>query len=176
MSKVKDLVETSKKNSKGKKTRKTRNQEEYFQMLMAVLTDAEYVAKNIKEIKNGEIITEERRIAPDFLKIIVAAFKKAGMSEAEAITESESFKLTKDMCKAIVDAVRETDYIITKECGKKIRIFNKPGFEFNMTVEAAKESIRPNPQNPNEKIRIKARNRVKIQQALHDFQKEHIKA
>lgn len=177
MSTVLELVEQSKQKNEGKeKVRKTKNADEYLQMLVAVLSDDSYIAKDLKEIKDGEVIIEDKKIAPGFRKLIVAIFKSRGMSEEEATEAAKSFKIKKEFAKAIMEAVRECDYLVTKECGKKIQLFKKPGFEIAMTVEEAKESIRPNPQDDSKRVRIKKRDRVKIFTTLHAFQKEIIKA
>jgi hypothetical protein len=173
MSKVKDIVAEAKKNSSG---RKTKNFEQYYQLLVAVCSDNEYIAKNFKEIKNGQVITEDLTLADSFKKIFVAFAKKnTNMSEAEAIDAANAFKLTTEQAKAIANIVHETDYLSMKECGKKVQMWKKAGFEVNMTINEAPEAIRTNPQDREKKVKIKKRDRVCVQQVIHDFQKEAIK-
>jgi hypothetical protein len=174
--KVQDLINSINSKNEGKtKVRKTKNNEEYLQMLLAVLTDTDYVAKNLKEIKDGEVIIEDNRIAEGFKKLVVSIFKSTNMTEEEAIDAANSFRLKKEHVKAIVDAVRETDYIVAKECGKKIQLFKKPGFEICMTIEKGKQSTRKNPQDKSCNIVIKERDVVRIRQTLHPFQKEYFR-
>jgi hypothetical protein len=173
MSKVNELIAKSLENGSG---RVTKNMDEYLDILVAVLTDNEYVTKDVKEegLVDGEFIFEERRLAPGFKKIIIAAFRKAGMSEQEATDAAENFKLTKDMAKSLMEAVRETDYIVLVKCGKKIQFCKKPGLEVNLLMREAKESLRPNPKDKDQKVRIKPRQKIVVQQKLHRFQKEFV--
>ena len=174
MAKVSELLNEAKKSMEGgKKPRKTKNSEQYYQMLIALCSDEDYVTKNVKEISNGEVVTEDMRLAPEFRKILVSALKKnTNMSEAEAIEAAKSFKLTTEQAKTLSNIVHECDYLIMKECSKKVQFIKKPGLDISLTIEEAPESIRPNPQDPTKKIKIKKHDRVKVQQSLHAFQKE----
>lgn len=170
---VKTIVEDAKKNSSG---RKTKNSELYFSLIVALCQDDEYVAKNVKEIKNGDVITEDLTLAPAFKKIIITALKRnTNMSEAEATAAANEFKLTSEQAKTLSNIVHEADYLAMKECNKKVQLFKKSGFDISMSIEEVKERTRPNPQDKSKQVKIKAHDRVKIQQTLHAFQKETVK-
>lgn len=170
---VNQIIEEAKKNNKGKKTK---NNELYFSIISELCRDDEYVAKNVKTIKNGEIITEDLKLAPAFKKIIINALKKnTNLSEAEAIAAANDLKLNAEQAKALADLVHEADYIAMKECNKKVQLFKKPGFDITMSIEDVAERTRPNPQDSTKGVKIKAHDRVKIQQTLHAFQKESVK-
>lgn len=170
---VNSIIEEAKKNNKGKKTK---NNELYFSIISELCRDDEYVAKNVKSIKDGNIITEDLKLAPAFKKIIVTALKKStNLSEAEAIAAANELKLNAEQAKALSDLVHEADYIAMKECNKKVQLFKKPGFDITMSIEDVAERTRPNPQDSTKGVKIKAHDRVKIQQTLHAFQKESVK-
>jgi hypothetical protein len=170
---VKSIIDEAKKNSSG---RKTKNSELYFSLIAALCQDDDYVAKNVKEIKNGDIITEDLKLAPAFKKIIITVLKKnTSMSEAEATAIANEFKMTAEQAKTLSNIVHEADYLAMKECNKKVQLFRKSGFDISMTIEDVKERVRSNPQDKSKQIKIKAHDRVKIQQTLHAFQKEVVK-
>ena len=170
---VKALVEEAKKNSSG---RKTKNNELYFSLIAELCKDNEYVAKNVKEIKNGDVITEDLALAPAFKKIIIAALKKnTSLSEAEATAAADELRLTVEQAKTLANIVHEADYLAMKECNKKVQMFKKPGFDITLSIEDVAERIRPNPQDDSKSVKIKAHDRVKVHQTLHAFQKEIVK-
>ena len=170
---VNTIIEETKKNAKGNK--KTKNNELYFSIITELCRDDEYVAKNVKEIKNGNVITEDFKLAPAFKKIIITALKKnTNLSEAEATAVANDFKLNSEQAKTLAAIVHEADYIAMKECNKKVQLFKKPGFDITMSIEDVKERVRPNPQDKTKGVKIKAHDRVKIQQSLHAFQKETV--
>lgn len=170
---VKAIVEDAKKKSTG---RKTKNNELYLSIIAELCRDDEYVAKNVKEIKDGNVITEDLKLAPAFKKIIITALKKnTGLSEAEATAIANEFKMNNEQAKTLASIVHEADYITMKDCEKKVQLFKKPGFDISMTIEGVKERTRPNPQDASKSVKIKAHDRVKIQQTLHAFQKETVK-
>lgn len=170
---VQHIIDEAKKNSSG---RKTKNNELYFSLIAALCQDDAYVAKKVKEIKDGNVVTEDLKLAPAFKKIIITALKKnTSLSEAEATAAANDIKLTAEQAKALADIVHEADYIAMKECNKKVQLFKKPGFDITMSIEDVKERTRPNPQDKSKSVVIKAHDRVKIQQTLHAFQKETIK-
>lgn len=169
---VKTIVEEVKKNSSGKKTK---NNELYFSLISELCRDDEYVATNVKSIKDGNIVTEDLHLAPGFKKIIITALKKStSLSEAEATEAANNLKLTTEQAKALADLVHEADYLAMKECNKKVQLFKKPGFDITMSIEDVAERTRPNPQDKKKGVKIKAHDRVKIQQTLHAFQKESV--
>lgn len=170
---VKNIIEESKKNSKGKKTK---NNELYFSIVAELCRDDEYVATNVASIKDGNVVTEDLHLAPGFKKIIITALKKStNLSEAEATAAANELKLTPEQAKYLASIVHEADYIAMKECNKKVQLFKKPGFDITMSIEDVKERTRPNPQDKTKGVKIKAHDRVKIQQTLHAFQKETVK-
>ena len=114
-------------------------------------------------------------LAPAFKKIIITALKKStSLSEAEATAAANELKLTSEQAKALSDLVHEADYLAMKECNKKVQLFKKPGFDITMSIEDVSERTRPNPQDKTKGVKIKAHDRVKIQQTLHAFQKESV--
>ena len=171
---VKSIIDEANKNSSG---RKTKNNELYFSLVLALCQDDDYVAKNVKEIKDGNVVTEDLKLAPAFKKIIITALKKnTNMSEAEATAAANEFKMTGEQARTLANIVHEADYIAMKDCKKKVQLFKKPGFDISMTIEEVKERTRPNPQDKSKSVKIKAHDRVKIQQTLHAFQKEAVKS
>jgi len=172
--KVSELIEMAQKNNTG---RKTKNNELYYDILLAICEDSSYVAKNVAKIENGKIFTEDRKLSEEFKEIIASAIKKAsGCTEAEALTLAESFKLNKKQAKTISDIVHESDYVAMKDCNKKVQLFNKKGFSITASINEAPSVTRQNPQDPKKVTVISKRDRLKIQQKLHDFQKSVKKA
>ena len=170
---IKSLVEEANKNSSG---RKTKNNELYFSIIAELCKDNDYVAKNVKEIKDGNVITEDLSLAPAFKKIIITALKKnTNLSEAEATAAADDLRLTSDQAKTLANIVHEADYIAMKDCNKKVQMFKKPGFDITLSIEGVAERTRPNPQDEKKSVKIKAHDRVKVHQTLHAFQKETIK-
>ena len=171
---VKDLIKAAQENSSG---RKTKNNDLYYDILATLCEDDSYVATNISSIKNGELFTEDRKLSTEFKEIIATAIKKAAnCSEAEALSLASEFKLSKKQAKSISDIVHEADYVAMKNCGKKVQFFNKKGFSITASIDEAPEAVRPNPQDPSKVTVIAKRDRLKVQQKLHDFQKSVRKA
>lgn len=169
MSTVSELIKKAQETSSG---RKTKNNDLYYDIIATLCADDTYVAKNVAGIKNGELITEERTLSKEFKEIIAVAIKKAtSLSEAEALELAGNFKLSKKQAKSISDIIHEADYVTMKDCGKKINLYNKPGFSINATIDEAPEAVRPNPQDKTKVTVIAKRDRLKVQQKLHDFQK-----
>lgn len=171
---VQELITAAKESST---SRKTKNNDLYYDILCSLCEDDSYVAESVSKIENGEIFTEKRTLSKEFKEIIATAIKKSsGASEAEAIELANQFKLSKKQAKAISDLVHEADYVAMKECGKKIQPFNKKGFSINLLIEEAPEATRPNPQDKSKVTIIAKRNRLKVQHKLHAFQKSVRKA
>ena len=167
---IKTIIDDANKNSS---SRKTKNSDLYYSLIIGVCTDDDYVAKNVKEIKNGELITEDLKLAPAFRKIIVAALKKGtNMSEAEANEIAKDLKLTREQAATLANIVHEADYLATKECNKKVQLFNKPGLDVTIESISVPERIRPNPQDKSKGTKAKAHDSIKIKHKLHAFQKE----
>lgn len=170
MAKVKELVAEATKNNS---TRKTVNNELYYNLIVALCTDDEYTMKKISKISGDEIITEDHKLSDEFRKIIVSALKKCGtMSEAEAIEAAKEFKPTIEQAKTITNIVREADYVAMKECGKKVKMFDKPGFDVATLIAPKKETIKSNPKDPSKKVKIKSHDVLKVEKRIHAFQKE----
>ena len=166
---VKELIKAAQESSTG---RKTKNNDLYFDILATLCEDSAYVAENISSIKNGELFTEKRTLSDEFKEIIATAIKKStSCSEAEALDLASQFKLSKKQAKTISDIVHEADYIAMKDCGKKVQLFNKKGFSITASIDEAPEAVRPNPQDPSKVTVIAKRDRLKVQQKLHAFQK-----
>lgn len=171
---VKELIKSAQESSTG---RKTKNNDLYYEILASLCEDDSYVATNVANIKNGEIFTEDRKLSIEFKEIVATAIKKAAnCSEAEALALAGEFKLSKKQAKSIADIVHEADYVAMKECGKKVQLFNKKGFSITASVDEAPEAVRPNPQDKTKVTVIAKRDRLKVQQKLHDFQKSVRKA
>ena len=124
--KVEELIKKSRENNKG---RITQNNEEYAKILIAVLTDEEYVTHDLDEIKDGVIIIKDKHIAEGFLKYAISAFKEAGMSDEEAKIAAKKLKINRELADIIKDAVHEADFVVLHDCGHKIQLFKKPGLE-----------------------------------------------
>ena len=166
---VKELIKAAQESSTG---RKTKNNDLYYDILSALCEDDSYVSSNISTIKNGELFTEDRTLSKEFKEIIATAIKKStSCSEAEALDLASQFKLTKKQAKSISDIVHEADYVAMKNCGKKVQLFNKKGFSITASIDEAPEAIRPNPQDKSKVTVIAKRDKLKVQQKLHDFQK-----
>ena len=166
---VKELIKQAQETSTG---RKTKNNDLYYDILVALCEDDTWVSTNVTSIKNGELFTEDRKLADEFKEIIATAIKKkTGCTEAEALETANDFKLSKKQAKSISDIVHEADYLAMKECGKKIQPFHKKGFNIVTSIDEAPEAVRPNPQDPSKVTVIAKRDRLKVQQKLHDFQK-----
>ena len=171
---VNELIKAAQESSTG---RKTKNTDLYYEILCSLCEDNTYVAKNVSSIKDGKIFTEDRTLSKEFQEIIATAIKKSsGASEAEALELASQFKLSKKQAKSISDLVHEADYVAMKECGKKVQLFNKEGFSINASIDEAPEAVRPNPQDKTKVTVIAKRDRLKVQQKLHDFQKSVRKA
>ena len=171
---VKELIKLAQQNSSG---RKTKNNDLYYDIITSLCEDDTYVATNISSIKDGKLFTEDRTLSKEFKEIIATAIKKAaGCSEAEALSLASEFKLSKKQAKSIADLVHEADYVAMKECGKKVQPFNKKGFSITASIDEAPQTVRPNPQDPTKVTVIAKRDRLKVQQKLHDFQKSVRKA
>lgn len=174
MTTVQELIKKAQETSTG---RKTKNNDLYYEILATLCEDDSYVAENVTNIKNGEIFTEKRTLSKEFKEIIATAIKKStSLSEAEALDLAGQFKLNKKQAKVISDLVHEADYVAMKDCGKKVQLFNKKGFSINASIDEAPEAIRPNPQDKTKVTVIAKRDRLKVQQKLHDFQKSVRKA
>lgn len=166
---VKELIKAAQNASTG---RKTKNTDLYYDIIVTLCEDDEYVAENVASIKNGELFTEKRKLSEEFREIIATAIKKAtGCTEAEALETAKSIKLSKKQAKSISDLVHEADYLAMKECGKKVQLFHKKGFNITASIDEAPEAVRPNPQDPSKVTVIAKRDRMKVQQKLHAFQK-----
>jgi len=171
---VKELIKAAQDSST---SRKTKNNDLYYDIIMSLCEDDTYIAENVSNIKDGELFTEKRTLSKEFKEIIATAIKKSsGASEAEALELASQFKLSKKQAKSISDLVHEADYVAMKECGKKIQPFNKKGFAINVLIEEAPEATRPNPQDKSKVTIIAKRDRLKVQHKLHDFQKSVRKA
>lgn len=169
MSIVSDLIKKAQEESTG---RKTKNNDLYYSIICAICEDDDYVASNVASIKSGELIMEDRTLSKEFKEIIATAIKKStSLSEAEAIELAASFKLSKKQAKSIADLVHEADYVAMHDCGKKVQLFHKKGFNVIGSIDEAPEAVRPNPQDPSKVTVIAKRDRFKAQQKLHDFQK-----
>lgn len=167
---INTIIADAKKNAS---SRKTKNSDLYFSLIIDLCRDDEYVAKNIKSISNGDIVTEDLKLAPAFRKILVAAIKKStSMSEAEANEIAKDFKLTVEQAKTLANIVHEADYIATKECNKKVQLFNKPGLDVTIEAVHVPDRVRPNPQDKSKGTKAKAHDTIKIKHKLHAFQKE----
>ena len=166
---VKELIKEAQTAYTGKKTK---NNDLYYTILTTLCEDDTYVAENVSNIKNGEVFTEKRTLSKEFKEIVATWIKKNGnMSEAEALELANQFKLSKKQAKTISDLVHEADYIAMKDCQKKVQLFNKKGFSISTSIDEAKEAIRPNPQDKTKVTVIAKRDKLKVQQKLHDFQK-----
>ena len=169
---VKNVIDEAAKNTS---SRKTKNNEMYYNLIVELCRDNSYVAQNVKEIKNGNIVTEDLRLAPAFREIIVSVLKKnTNLSEAEANAVAEGISLTSKQAKTLAAIVHEADYVAMKDCNKKVQLFKKPDLTCNMTIEDVAERVRSNPRDTSKNTKIKAHKRVKIQQTLYAFQKESI--
>lgn len=174
MSIVSELVKKAQEESTG---RKTKNNDLYYNIICALCEDSEYVSSNVASIKAGELIMEDRHLSEEFKEIIASAIKKStSLSEAEALDLASKFKLSKKQARSISDLVHEADYIAMKECGKKVQLIHKKGLNILASIDEAPEAIRPNPQDPSKVTVIAKRDRFKVQQKLHDFQKSVRKA
>ena len=166
---VKELIKSAQEASTG---RKTKNNDLYYDIIVSLCEDDEYVAENVSSIKNGELFTEKRKLSEEFREIIATAIKRsANITEAEALEMAKSIKLTKKQAKSVADLVHEADYLAMKECGKKVQLFHKKGFNITASIDEAPEAVRPNPQDPSKVTVIAKRDRLKVQQKLHAFQK-----
>lgn len=174
MSIVKDLIEKAQGDTTG---RKTKNNDLYYSIICALCEDDEYVAQNVASIKDGELITEDRKLSEEFKDIIATAIKKStSLSEAEAIELAGKFKLSKKQAKSIADLVHEADYVAMKDCNKKVQLYHKKGFNIIASIDEAPEAVRANPQDASKVTVIAKRDRLKVQQKLHAFQKTVRKA
>ena len=166
---VQELIKMAQETSTG---RKTKNNELYYDILSALCEDDTYVSENVVNIKNGELFTEKRTLSTEFKEIIATAIKKkTNCTEAEALETANDIKLTKKQAKSIADIVHEADYIAMKDCGKKVQLFHKKGFNITTSIDEADEAVRPNPQDPTKVTVIAKRDKLKVHQKLHDFQK-----
>lgn len=170
--KVKEIIAEAQKNAS---SRKTKNAEMYNAMIKALCQDDEYISKHIS-IVNGEVVTKDLKLSEEFRKIIVKTLKKhTNISEAEAVAAAANFTLSTEDAKTIAAIVHEADYLIAKDCNKKVQLFKKPGFDISMTIEEVPERIRSNPRDPAKKVKTLKHDRVKIQQSLFAFQKKALK-
>jgi hypothetical protein len=176
MGKIKDIINEVKQQQEGlDKPRKTKNDELYYNTLEALCADEDYVAKHVKKINDGEIVTEDRHLSKSFRKLLAQIIKKAtNMTADEAYEKAKEFKLTREQAETLDAIVKETIYISTKECKKKVNLFAKPDINVDLTIEETPESIRPNPRDPQKKVRIKKRLRLTAKHNLYDYQKETI--
>ena len=166
---VQELIKKAQESSSG---RKTKNNDLYYDILSTLCEDDTYVSENVTGIKDGELFTEKRTLSKEFKEIIATAIKKStSCTEAEAVALAESFKVSKKQAKVISDIVHEADYVAMKECGKKVQFFNKKGFSITGLIDEAPEVTRPNPQDATKVTIIHKRNKLKVQQKLHAFQK-----
>lgn len=174
MSTVKELIKKAQESSTG---RKTKNNDLYYDILATLCEDDTYVAENVSKIESGNLFTEKRTLSKEFKEIIATAIKKASScSEAEALELAGNFKLSKKQAKVISDLVHEADYVAMKDCGKKVQLFNKKGFSITASIDEAPEAVRPNPQDKTKVTVIAKRDKMKVQQKLHAFQKSVRKA
>lgn len=173
---INDFInEAVERNTSGKKVRKTKNSELYLKILTTLVQDDEYVSVHIKEVNNGELVTENLKLAPEFRKIIASAVKKASsMSDAEAMEFAKGFKLSASDADTLAKVVHETDYVAMK-CGKKVPLYRKPDLDIAMTIEQTKETVRKNPKDPTKATRIKAHDRAKVETTIHAFLKTPVK-
>jgi hypothetical protein len=162
------------KEEKAKQTsnRKVANQEQYNKILAAVITDLTFEVEDFEGIEDGKVIYSHSKPAEGFRDLVVAIFKKSGMSTDEAIEAAASVKLPQSTVKSIVQAVRTTDFIVCKELNGKVKMFKKAGLEVSMVIDPVKEQVRQNPKDKTKKTRIEARDKVKVKHTIHQFQKQ----
>ena len=170
--KVKEIIEEAKKNTS---TRKTKNSELYNSIIVALCHDKDYIAKNVTSATKFNVVTEDLSLSDGFKKIIIKTLKKhTNLSEAEATDIADKFKLSSEDAKTLASIVHEADYIAMKDCKKKGQLIKKPGLDISMTIVEVPERVRPNPRDPEKKVKTIAHDRVKIQQTLFDYQKSII--
>lgn len=172
MDTIKSLVESNANNA-----RKTKNNDLYFKIVCAICSDDSYVAKNVKNITaDGAVITDDLKLSVAFKRILAQVLKKStSMTEAEAFEAANGVELTTDQAKTLMYIIHEADYIMMKDCNKKVQMFNKPGFDITLSIGTAPESIRPNPQNRAVSVKIEAHDRLQVSQKIFDFQKKTVK-
>lgn len=71
---VQELITAAKESST---SRKTKNNDLYYDILCSLCEDDSYVAESVSKIENGEIFTEKRTLSKEFKEIIATAIKRA---------------------------------------------------------------------------------------------------
>ena len=147
--------------------RKTKNNDLYYKVIVALCEDDNYKTIISRETKNGEMLDEEFLLSVEFKRILASFLKQySNCTESEAMKYASKFKLTTDQAKTISNIIHESEYITMKHMGKKIQYQSKPDFDIVMSIEDVPETIRANPKDRSYSTKISAHDRLKIDQEI----------
>ena len=140
---VKDTILKLK--EKNPSPKKMYNKSELTEIVLALMNDAEYVAKNTK-IKSGAFITEDRHLADDFRKALIDVLKGVGLKQAEAEEIATAYKIPKSLAGSIIDLVHAGDFLYMSEVGKGIKFIGESDVEQTMYLRGMNERSHRIPQ------------------------------
>lgn len=162
----------------GKKAKKTKNHDLFCNTIIALAEDDDHISTFVRSVSSsGELITEDKKLAPEFKKIVARAIKEASsMTMDEAKEAAKNFRLTKSDAATLYDIFMAATDLNINKFSKKVQVVSTK--EMNAAISSVHKDaeVKKNPKDETKLTQIAAHDKVKPHNLTYPYMKKIVKA
>ena len=175
--KVEDLIKQAMVPA-GKKAKKTKNHDLFCNTIIALAEDDDHITTFVRSVSSsGDLITEDKKLAPEFKKIVARAIKETtSMTMDEAKEAAKNFRLTKSDAATLYDMFMAATDLNINKFSKKVQIVATKDMNAAVSSVHKEAEDKKNPKDPSKKTHIEAHDKMKPHNFTYPYMKKIINA